>query len=140
MEISPQKITNKIKKIFGGNWGHPRKFVKRHTNIPDPLFPDPEGPVKMKSLKRKHKHEPKPYPGHCCPFCGKELPIDETKTQKYFFFSERVNTCPVCKAYEVPECPACKRKTWYDPESRIFKHQGVLGCGFNGLRKLLGGI
>lgn len=142
MEISPQRITNKIKQALGGNWGHPSKFEKQKVKIPNPMYPEEP---RVKSVKKKHKRVPRPYAGFCCPFCGIELPIDQVKAQEdekmyghsvlRWYSGYRVTTCPDCGAYKVPECPACKRSIWFEPKSQIYKHQAPLGCGFVGKRK-----
>lgn len=68
-------INNKEKQAVGGNWGHPRPFIKSQTKVVPPKDNDE---VQYKKVKRnKKKKKPYIYPGHCCPFCNKELPIDD---------------------------------------------------------------
>lgn len=118
-----------MKKAAGGNWGHPRKFTKRHTNID---IPDDDAVPKM--LKKKKKKEKKPYKFWTCPFCREEIP--ERKEN-----NSRAGTCLVrweredhckCGAIEVPHCPACFRTTWH--KDGVFKHLWM-GCGFEGKKK-----
>ena len=136
------KINNKEKQFIAGNWGHPRKFLKRQTNIPEPIIPE-------NKHKKKKKKKKKPYisPFNSCPFCNNELPLDAEKINKiklgpflfkYQWSLPRVKICPICKAYEIKEpdiCPACKRnyKVWKNTEG-IYKHQSI-GCGFTGKKK-----
>ena len=58
-------INNKEKQAVAGNWGHPRKYTKRHTKIPNPLIPQRVRKVKRKKGKVKRKYV-SPY--QCCPF------------------------------------------------------------------------
>lgn len=126
-----------------GNWGHPSKFEKQHTNVKiqtdDDLVHIPAKRKKRK-VKREYIHS-----GFCCPFCYNELPKDEKRIQeeterlkgtRYAVMDLfiRVDTCPICDAYEVNECPACKSKTWFNPKTRIYKHKS-LNCGFIGIKK-----
>lgn len=126
-----------MKQFAKGNWGKPKgleKVVKlRHLDIEPRQVP-------RNKKKRKKKKQKYVYQGHCCPFCRRELPLDENFIAKkkkelagkpYGIWEEmhRVANCPKCKAFEIQECPACKRKTWY--RQGWHKHQ-VLGCGFEG--------
>ena len=81
-------INNKEKQAAGGNWGHPRKWLKRHTKIDDPLIP--ERTKKVKSRKKKKKKPKKVFVWYACPFCGKEIPIDPKKKDKGFLFLSRI--------------------------------------------------
>ena len=129
-------INNKAKQFVQHNWGKPkgqRKGLRvRHLDIEHQHV----------SIKKKRKKEKKKYvyKGRCCPFCLEELPLDEkrmaSEKKKYggnlyrlIEMRYRVTTCPNCKAYEVEECPACKRPTWH--RKGWYKHQ-ILGCGFDG--------
>ncbi|HNV24471.1 MAG TPA: hypothetical protein PKH98_06245 [Candidatus Omnitrophota bacterium] len=129
-------INNKMKQFAVGNWGKPKGAEKglklRHLDIePRQVFRN-----KKKSKKEKRKYI---YKGHCCPFCHDELPLDESliakkkkeckgKSYGIIEIMYRVTTCPKCKAYEVKECPACKRKTWF--RQGWYKHK-TFGCGFD---------
>lgn len=135
-EKSPFMITNKVKQSSSGSWGHPTKFEKRETRIKVPE----DDPVKP--LHKRKRRVKKPYisPFCSCPFCQKELPLDQKaidtakKEGKIVFeWSNewRIKECPNCQAYEVVECPACGRKTWFDYNTKYYKHQWH-GCGFNG--------
>jgi len=118
-------INNKVKQFVKGNWGKPASLEQglklRHLDIE---------PQHIRGKKKKHKWKREyVYEGFCCPFCHRELPEDESKkTCRYVF--NRATACPKCKAFEVKECPACKRNTWY--WQGWYKHQGRLGCGFEG--------
>ncbi len=132
-------INNKIKQFFTGNWGKP-KGGKQGVRV---KALDVE-PRRIRGKKKKRKGARRYiYKGHCCPFCHEELPLDEdriakAKKEDRGIIAElcRVSTCPNCKAIEIKECPACKRKTWY--RQGWHKHQ-VLGCGFEGKKLELGG-
>jgi len=130
-------INNKVKQFVKGNWGKPATLEQglklRHLDI------EPQH-IRGKKKKRKQKRA-FIYEGHCCPFCHKELPLDEKLVAKEIKECEgkpytiwetmyRVTTCPKCKAFEVKECPACKRETWC--RQGWYKHQTRLGCGFEG--------
>lgn len=139
-EKSPFVITNRVKQVASGNWGHPTKFEKQHTKIEVPE----DKPVKPLH-KRKRIKKPYVSPFSCCPFCQKELPLDQKvidkakKENRYFFeWSNEwhMKECPTCQAYEVVKCPACERKTWFNPSTKYFKHQWH-GCGFNGQERRL---
>ena len=130
-------INNKMKQFAKGNWGKPKglqKIVKlRHLDI-EPR----QTPARKKNRKKEKRMHV--YKGRCCPFCHEELPLDEKliamekkkrggNLYEIIEMRYRVTTCSKCKAYEVKECPACRRKTWC--RQGWYKHQ-VLGCGFDG--------
>ena len=118
-------INNKEKQYKGGNWGHPRKFTKKNTKIDDPLIPA------RGKRRSKKKREKKVWTWCACPFCGKEIPIDEnyTSTKSLVIFKPRKKEC-VCGA-KVTECPCCQRETWV--KDGIHKHyNNVFNCGFTG--------
>ena len=118
-------IGNKEKRFAGGNWGHPRKWLKRHTKIQDP----PEVPRHHKRKKKKKK--PWVNDRGVCPFCKKELQIIG---EIIGIFAPRENNCKYCGA-EVVECPSCRRGTWKSKDG-IYKHQTrVFSCGFVGQKK-----
>lgn len=125
-------INNKIKQFFGGNWSCD-KFTKEHTKVVPPV--DVEE-VKYKSNKKKIK-KPYKYAGDLCTFCKIELPVDEEAMKlpqnawRRGILEPKVDKCVNCGSYEVRECPACRRPTWYNPITGIYKHQN-LGCGFIG--------
>jgi len=139
MEKNPININNKIKQFFGGNWGKPNN-VEQDIDLPNPLFPEPEE-VKVKSKKKRHR---KPYisPWSVCPFCNEELEKDEEESKKpelrwmgsigLFPYKQ---SCNKCGSYKIEKCPACGSCTWYNPNSKIFKHQGKFGCGFEGEKR-----
>jgi hypothetical protein len=140
MYASRGRINNKDKKYAGGNWGHPRKFTKRHTKIDDPLIPE-KGVGSARKKKKKVKKEYK-FSWRTCPFCNTEIPLDykriaeekeKLKNRPYLGIWEemyRVDECPNCHAKEVRECPACKRITWFNTDG-VYRHQNW-GCGFFG--------
>ena len=130
-------INNKIKQFIKGNWGKP-KGLEKGLKLRDLDLERQHIPGKKK--KRKKGRQKQVYKGHCCPFCHRELPLDEdriTKAKKecegkpYTIWERmyRATTCLKCKAFEIKECPACKRKTWY--RQGWHKHQSP-GCGFEG--------
>lgn len=119
-------INNKEKQAAGGNWGHPRKYTKRKTKIPNPLIPE----CSRSSRKRKKKKDKKPYIWHfeVCPFCGEER---KKLNNKDSWFRNREDFCRKCGAKEVKgECPACHRTAWIKNE--YYKHEGFYTCGFSG--------
>ena len=120
-------IGNKEKQFVAGNWGHPRKWLKRHTKIQD----SPEVPRHHKKKKRKKKLWI--WDRGVCPFCKKELRIIGEANNRSIF-APRETTCRHCSA-TVVECPACKRGTWKSVEG-IYKHQTrMFSCGFAGKKK-----
>lgn len=126
------KITNKIKKYFGGNWGHPRRDIKKRTEIPDDFFDDKE--PKHHSKKKKAK-KPVIFEWKHCPFCHEqleEIPADPDKEKRDVFvmigLGKYKQQCK-CGAKGNFKCPCCKRDTWY--KDGIYKHQWM-GCGFQG--------
>lgn len=136
-------ITNRILQKLAGNWGHPSKDEK-HIRVTKDVFP--EEPKYTKAKKKKKIKKEFVFSWLICPFCGEKLPLDQKKIESE---KERlkdrplvgiwedmypVDTCPYCKSYEVSECPACKRKTWFNPKTRIYKHQRM-SCGFEGIKK-----
>jgi hypothetical protein len=140
MESTPIRINNKMKKKAGGNCGHPSNFEKGRTALPA-LDEVP----RTKAIKRKKKIKT-PYvsPWEHCPFCNGKLPLDDKVIAEAKLRGEtvytwdpgwRVKTCPSCGAYEISQCPACKGKTWYDPKTKMYKHQWK-HCGFVGTKKL----
>lgn len=138
-ERLPIKITKRMQKGAAGNWGHPNKFEKQHTKVELAL----EDIVPHIHSKKKKRVNKKPYifPRDACPFCGEELPIDEKKQEEqkrngefWALFHPRIDTCPNCECYRVNQCPSCKRETWFNPKTKLYKHQGFQ-CGFNGKKK-----
>ena len=136
-------INNKEKQFAGGNWSS-NKWTKEHTEVKQQPELDVVPYKKPKKGKKNKKKTPYVYKGHICPFCLKELP-DDTEAMKndpvhkwrWNIFHKKVTTCPHCGAYEVTECPACKRETWYCPRNRWYKHIGWGMCGFEGKKKEL---
>jgi hypothetical protein len=123
-------INNKMKQHAQGNWGSD-KWTKEHTKVKVPEDVDVVKYTKVK--KNKEPRKAYIYPGNLCPHCLNELPEDTAKKQKYSWCGyNRVRVCPKCHAYEVDNCPACKNSTWYSPRSEWYKHQGFIGCGFEG--------
>jgi hypothetical protein len=141
MEYSSLKINNKIKQKVAGNWGHPSKDEKheRITELDETLHKT----VPIHKHKKKKK-KPYVYSYKTCPFCKKELPLDEKKIKEektrckegLYIWEDmyRVDACSECKSFEVKECPACKYKTWFHPITRKYKHKSM-GCGFEGIKK-----
>lgn len=124
MSTNRFRVNNKEKQKVGGNWGHPRPYTKKITEISEPLYPED----RHKNLKRKKK-EKKPYfsPYEVCPFCEKKL--KETGKKNWGFLDRYEKKCRNCGAKKGKECPACKGETWY--LNKVYKHQN-LGCGFVG--------
>lgn len=136
MIIRRGKINKKEQQYAGGNWGHPRKYVKKHTEIANPLGPDIEKRPPSKKKDKKKTVAPKKYWNvyDRCPFCEEELQKIEKKPievagKLFSVFPNREKFCRKCGACEVKECPACKHSTWYRDE--IYKHL-FYGCGFSG--------
>jgi len=134
-------INNKIKQFFGGNWGHPRPFTKRHTEIPKDFFSDE--PVK-KTHKKKKKKRVFRWTYESCPFCDASLPRIDKNTDTLrvcwpYKFAEECE-CGAKKVKPIDEhvdkinaCPCCGRDTWFKDD--IYKHQDKWSCGFVGERK-----
>jgi len=134
------KINNKEKQAVTGNWGHPDKYTKKHTKIPDPLIPEVKHKRKKKKEKRKYIS-----PFDRCPHCDNILPLDPAKIKSnnarlLFWLQPRLEICPSCGAKRVKKpdcCPACKRTdtVWKSTEN-VYKHQSMsFGCGFVGKKK-----
>ena len=130
-------INNKMKQHAQGNWGS-NKWAKEHTEV---VVPDDVEIVRHKKVKRSKKERMiTVFSRDMCPFCRKELPDDLEAMKKvenkwrWRIWHVKVNKCS-CGAFEVDDCPACKRTTWYNPVTQIFKHQDQLGCGFEGVKK-----
>ena len=121
-----QRINNGIKKFFGGNWGKPRDFQQRATEIPDDFFDDKEG--RWYSKKKKGPKKTIAFWG-MCPFCLG--PLEELPEAERTLFRDYIGEC-ACGAIKVPDCPACHRDTWL--KDKVYKHQW-LGCGFEGERR-----
>ena len=125
-----EKANNKDKKAAGGNWGHPRPFVKKHTNVPEI---DDEPP--RRRAKRKNKKKPKKkliYEGHICPHCNHPLELLETK--RFFVFETTEDVCRKCGAKK-GECPCCHRESW--EKDGYFIHNRSFGCSFRGYKKVI---
>lgn len=148
MQKKPNKINSKEQKAVAGNWGKPgcedhnirtsdqTKEVAKHTG----------------SKKYKAKKERKPW--RSCPFCGEELPeVVSKEDAKVFckvtilngrkFYSYRsgrglfggivAKKCRSCGSRTVHECPCCKHETFFNKETKNYKHQSsISACGFNG--------
>jgi hypothetical protein len=121
-------IGNKEKQFAAGNWGHPGKWLKRHTKIQD--IPEVS---RRKSRKKKRRTKPWVNPRTICPFCKTELKV--LKKDSYFNWLDKCE--PICRhcGAKIDECPACKRETWRSPNG-IYKHQDrMFSCGFIGKKK-----
>lgn len=137
MEENARNINNKEKQSVGKNWGHPRKYTKKHTKIPEPL-------ISLKDinygLRKRKKREKKEFISkfETCPFCKELLhPREDIPQRKWIFSLSNLETwCRKCGASQIPECPACKRETWLS-KSGIYKHP-YMGCGFQGESKTHG--
>ncbi len=127
-------INNKIKQFIKGNWGKP-EHSEQGLKLKD--FDLREHIFKRKKKRAKREYI---YKGFCCPFCNVELPLDEELIARkkkecegklYTIMEDmyRLTICPQCKAFQVDECPACKRETWC--REGWYKHQAI-GCGFEG--------
>lgn len=122
------KITNKVKKFFGGNWGKPTKFEQKHTEVPEDFFDDKEGKWYTKNKKQKPQTKKVAYWDEC-PFCFSKLEQLPDR-DGHWVLRDYLPEC-ACGAIEAPDCPACHRETWM--KDGIYKHQW-LGCGFMGKR------
>jgi hypothetical protein len=123
------KITRRILKFFGGNWGKPNK-VEKKVKLPNPLFKE-----KVKAKTKKKRIGPKKdvlLSFTACPFCKKELKF-LNKEEDHWLLGKRQTWCNECGASWVPECPACKLPTWLSKEG-IYKHN-FHGCGFTGKKE-----
>ena len=126
-------INHKVQRYYGGNWGHPRKHVKKLTKIEDPISPEVAKYKGNKKYKKKVKKEYKSPYDHC-PFCKEQLIKKKQDPKCYYVWPNREAFCRKCGALEIQRgCPACKHNTWINKE-KIYKHMN-LGCGFSGKRK-----
>lgn len=128
------RINRKDQQSAGGNWGHPRPFTKKHTNIPDRTEE-----VGKRQADKKYKEKIKvnwlsKY--YACPFCSVELPVVCQNPHKLRWPSEiRAKKCRNCGARQRKKsCPSCKGDTFYKDE--IYMHQRH-GCGFIGKKKVI---
>ena len=67
-------INNKVKQYYKGNWGKPVKLeqgLKLSSINLEPRY------IPGKKKRRKQGSHRRVYDGFCCPFCHKELPLDE---------------------------------------------------------------
>jgi len=120
-------INSKMKQSVVGNFGKPRS-MEQHIKLKDFAVEPERIPNKKKPRKVKRNNISEVF---SCPFCQKELPVDNKLPRNFVF--NRVNKCPSCGAIGDQECPACKKDTWLF--KGIYKHQ-FFGCGFEG-KKLL---
>lgn len=117
----PTRINSKVQQFFGGNWGHPRPYIKKKTEIK---------PLRTSAPKRRKKKKvKKSWFWKACPFCGEEIK-SKPGENKYSIFNKIYDKECGCGAKEVEECPCCHRKTWFKDE--IYKHEGYINCGFVG--------
>lgn len=136
------RITNKEKQYYGGNWGKPTDHGKVTNKIPDDV--DDEQ-VRIKSKRKKKQKKVFKLGTEDCPFCNKELAVDEIELKKqeqeisiwsfdrFMGRKPRVKFCE-CGAKEVKDCPSCHRATWY--KDLIYKHMPWGSwCTFEGKRK-----
>jgi len=135
MEENAQNINNKEKQSVGGNWGHPRKYIKKHTKLPDPLIS--LGTINY-GLRKRKKREKKEFVSkfETCPFCQNKLSMTEGTKNSNGYLLWWVHTekwCRKCGASQIPECPACKKPTWLN-KGGLYKHP-YMGCGFEGEKK-----
>lgn len=148
-------INSKMKQYAAGNWGHPRRDGKKAANafykgvpveeiaaLAEDIVNEEAGiEAPKKRMLRRKKRAKRIYqsPWETCPFCGKELPVDQKKIDaakaagsRIYWVNDRVKEC-VCGAREVNCCPSCKHKTWHNPDTMVYKHP-YMGCGFEGSR------
>jgi hypothetical protein len=139
------RVNNKEKQAVSSNWGKPKDFEQKNTNIPDPLYPVD----RHKGVKRNRKKRVFRYSDEVCPFCDRDLPriklTGEEMKQKTFYVEGisiidtmrgyKINDECTCGALRANSCPCCKRKTWF--KDGVYKHQPrhFLGCGFTGERR-----
>lgn len=110
-------------------------IVKRKEKLFDPEARIPSKRKKAEPDKRSWEEK-----RFVCPFCGGFIPSKpkpEGERSLFGFWKwERVEHCPTCQAMEIRNgCPACKQKTWYHSESRIYSHGWNYNCGFRGKKK-----
>lgn len=147
---SQNRINSKSQQAAAGNWGHPRPFTKKHTNVPTPPEQSRHKGVNKKKKKKKNKRDwVKEW--NSCPFCKKPLLLvlnqeDATKIfcQKDTIFSLRrtaiiwggihAKKCGCGARRLTKACPCCKRNTWF--KGGIYMHRRMgCGCGFEGRKK-----
>ena len=138
--MTNNNINNKDKQGEAGNWGHPRPYVKKHTNVSD----RPEAGKHRGSAKYKKKEKKEyVYEWAMCPFCKSKLTIkekhelDDIEWRRFHVFSDEYeHECKECGAHVIDEpCPACKqdRDMWINKDN-VLKHH-MYGCGFEGKKK-----
>ena len=150
LQLENNRINRKDQQSAGGNWGHPRPFTKKHTDIPDRT--DEVG-KRRASKKYKEKKVQKPY--HVCPFCQVELLEVLTSKEADAIFKKgnyvtrwwlsgmRARKCKNCGARNLTKaCPCCKRDTWFDKKTKFYKHESRSWswCGFVGAKKQHGRV
>ena len=115
---SRTKIGGKIKQAAGGNWGHPRKYVKKHTNI-ERVFKEGRHQGTRRKKKKKVRSEYHPFRGYC-PFCKEPLDKEDSSKPDWYLdnYSGECRNCGTCL---VDHCPACGRSTWMDVNC-VYKH------------------
>lgn len=138
------RINSKFQKKVGGNWGGPKGDQKR-LRIDQVASDRPE--VEKPKGSKKYKEKKPRTPFYACPFCEKELleviskeAIKKLQSAVYerwssvrFFWGARSKKCHNCPSRELHNaCPCCKRDTWYNKETKRYKHQHNWGCGFTG--------
>ena len=125
------KITGKVKKFFGGNWGKPTKCEQKSKVDYSILEQEvPKYNKKKKKIKKEYN-----IPWTICPFCKnplRQLEVNHDNNVYYVLNVKRYDNKCDCGAKVMPDCPACHRNTWF--KDGIYKHQGY-GCGFEGERK-----
>jgi len=130
MEFSGEKANSKNKQYAGGNWGHPRKFTKRHTNIEEIKEDTKRKPKKKKKEKKEYIWE-----GYLCPLCGNMLELKEQ--EKFYVIRNTEDSCKKCGAKKT-ECPCCHRETWVSKEGyHSHSIRSNCGCGFKGYGKVI---
>ena len=137
-----QRVNSKQQQAAAGNWGHPRPYTKKHTNIPE-LTDVTKHKKKAKKKKNKDKN-PHLWVFDVCPFCGEELrkvkskDNSDRKRLSLYFGRDRERKCRNCGAKNTGNvCPACKTDKhgiWKNKEG-IYKHASY-GCGFVGKKKV----
>jgi hypothetical protein len=130
-QSSPRKAGNKEKQASGGNWGHPRRFVKSITDV---SFPDDDAPeAGKKGPRRKRKRARAARVWSPCPFCGAEMRLPEEERVRLPFLGADRKECE-CGAVN-DECPACHSRLGVMRLEGEYRHNASWnGCGFRGRR------
>lgn len=107
------------------------KFEKDMGIIKPKERPIPRERYRSKRKKKKKSDKTWEEEFYGCVFCGHVIP------RKGFYSFDRAKECvnPLCNAEIVDFCPACKKRTWYQPGTGLFRHWRFGGCGFRGTKR-----